>query len=251
MPYNNLISWLTFPQWMVLILAAFIIGISKAGISSISIITASWLAIIFGSKQSTGVVLPMLCIADVLAVLYYKRNANKNLLLKLMPWVFTGILIATWLGNKIDNTIFKPLMSILILVSAISLLWFKKKANFKIPTNPVFAAAMGFSTGFTTMIGNIAGAFSNIYFMAMQLPKATFIGTTAWLFLIINLIKLPLHIYSWQTINKQTIVINLYMIPAIVSGFYFGTYIVKKLNEEKFKLVIIWLTILSSLFLLF
>jgi len=40
-----------------------------------------------------------------------------------------------------------------------------------IPSNKLFAASMGLISGFTTMLGNLAGAFSNIYFLALRLPK--------------------------------------------------------------------------------
>src|SRR5690606_41458311 len=40
--------------------------------------------------------------------------------------------------------------------------------------------------GLCTMIGNLAGSLTNIFFLAMRLPKNEFVGTAAWLYFITN-----------------------------------------------------------------
>ena len=87
------------------------------------------------------------------------------------------------------------------------------------------AALMGIMAGFTTMVGNLAGAFSNIYFLAIKLPKNEFIGTAAWLFFIINLFKVPFHIWSWGTISYSSFQISMSLIPGVFVGFSLGIFI--------------------------
>ena len=86
---------------------------------------------------------------------------------------------------------------------------------------------MGIFAGFTTMVGNLAGAFSNIYFLAMRLPKNAFIGTAAWLFFIINIFKVPFHIWFWQTINKASFFTSLELMPFEIFGLISGVQIPK------------------------
>ncbi|WP_373398457.1 TSUP family transporter [Algoriphagus halophilus] len=102
------------------------------------------------------------------------------------------------------------------------------------PTHWAFASGIGTLAGFTTMVGNLAGPISNIYFLAMRLPKNHFIGTAAWLFLIINVFKLPFHFFVWETISKETLVLDLKLIPGIILGFILGINIVKRINEAFF-----------------
>jgi hypothetical protein len=40
--------------------------------------------------------------------------------------------------------------------------------------------------GFTTMIGNAAGPVMAVYLLSMRLPKYSFVGTSAWFFLLVN-----------------------------------------------------------------
>ena len=110
---------------------------------------------------------------------------------------------------------------------------------------------MGILAGFTTMVGNLAGAFSNIYFLAMQLPKNTFIGTAAWLFFIINTFKLPFHIWSWETINQSSILKSLELVPFVILGLFVGVYLVKNINDEGYRKLILLFTALGGVAILF
>ena len=100
------------------------------------------------------------------------------------------------------------------------------------------------------MVGNLAGAFSNIYFLAIRLPKNEFIGTSAWLFFIINLFKVPFHVWSWGTINLTSVQISLSLIPGVVIGFGLGVFMVKKINNDKYRQLILLLTGLGGLTIL-
>jgi hypothetical protein len=72
------------------------------------------------------------------------------------------------------------------------------------------------------MLGNLAGAFANLYFLAMRMPKNNFIGTAAWLFLCMNLFKLPFQIFYWKNITIQSLKTDMVLIPALTLGFWAG-----------------------------
>jgi len=110
---------------------------------------------------------------------------------------------------------------------------------------------MGIMAGITTMIGNLAGAFSNIYFLAMRLPKNHFIGTAAWLFFFINLFKLPFHIFVWKTINAESLRVFILLIPGLLLGLGSGVFLVKKITDRFFRKMILILTAFGALVLLF
>ena len=61
---------LTTLQWFWVLLAAFLVGFSKTGISGLTMLIIPIVAGIFGGKQSTGIILPMLLMGDVFAVYY-------------------------------------------------------------------------------------------------------------------------------------------------------------------------------------
>jgi uncharacterized membrane protein YfcA len=120
----------------------------------------------------------------------------------------------------------------------------------KIPDNWWFAGILGLTGGFTTMIGNAAGPVMSLYLLSMHLPKNKFIGTAAWFFLIINVLKIPFHVFSWHTITPQTLMVDTAGIPAILLGVYIGIKTVKLIPEKIYRYFIILSTVLAA-FLLF
>ena len=71
-----MIETLTIFQWTILSLSALCIGMSKTGVQGMMLLIVPYMAMAFGAKESTGVILPMLCMADIIAVAYYKRIAD-------------------------------------------------------------------------------------------------------------------------------------------------------------------------------
>jgi uncharacterized membrane protein YfcA len=142
-------------------------------------------------------------------------------------------------------------MAIIILISVIVMYYWDLQKNKKVPTHWSFAGLLGITAGFTTMIGNLAGAFANIYFLAQKLPKNEFIGTAAWLFFIINIFKLPFHILVWETINLNSIKISLTLIPVLLLGLLVGINLVKKIKENTYRKIILFFTALGAVIIFF
>ena len=235
--------------WFLVGLGAFIIGLSKAGLKGIDMVNVALMAIVFGGKASTGIVLPLLCLADVMAVIYYNRHARWSHVWRLMPWMVIGIIIGVYVGQDLNEVIFRKIMAVIIVLTALIMVILEIKKEMVIPRNRAFVASMGLAAGFTTMIGNLAGAFSNVYFLAMRLPKNDFIGTAAWVFLLINWFKLPFQVIKWKNITADTLYTNLLVLPALLAGFWIGIKVVAKIRDESYRRVVIVLTLIGAIFI--
>ena len=239
-------------EWLLAFFATILVGISKSGIKGISLVPITILALLFGSKASTGIILLLFSVGDIFAVLYYTRHTQWKFLIQLLPWMFAGVLLGTYVGKDIPEALFKNGMGVIILIIVVLLFWWdRNRDRIEIPNNWWFAGLMGSIAGFTTMVGNLAGPFANIYFLAMRLPKNQFIGTAAWLFLIVNLFKLPFHIFVWKTINVDTFLLDLRLLPFLVAGIYLGIALVKVIKEHQYRQMILILTALGALIIFF
>jgi uncharacterized membrane protein YfcA len=239
----------TVMNWVLIAIAAFINGLSKAGVKGIDMMNITIMAIVFGGKASTGVVLPLLCTGDVLAVLYYHRHAQWNHFWKLVPWMVVGILIGVYVGKDLDEAVFRRMMSVIIMLTIGVMVWFETRRNISIPDNKLFAAGMGLISGFATMLGNLAGAFASIYFLATRMLKNDFIGTSAWIFLLINFFKLPFQVIYWKNITASSLRIDLYLLPAMLIGFYLGIKVVAKIKDNSYRKVVFVLTLIGAVFI--
>lgn len=230
--------------------AVFLLGLSRSGIKGVTIIVVLILAFIFGEKASTGILLPVLICGDIIAVIYYKRHVQWKYIKKLAPWMIIGVLVGVWIGNDISAFIFKKLMAIIIVISVLIMFYLESKTSKKIPENKLFSTIMGFLAGFSTMVGNLAGPIASIYFLALRFPKTQFIGTVAWLFFMVNLFKLPFHIFVWETISKETLALNLVLIPALILGFFSGTYLVKLISNINYRRFVLVVTAIGAIIML-
>ena len=225
---------------------AFIIGLAKAGLKGIDMLNVTLMALVFGGKASTGIVLPLLCAGDIAAVIYYNRHAQWKHFWKLVPWMAVGILAGVVAGKDLNETVFRKVMALIIIVTVALMLLLEIKKDIKVPTNGLFVATTGLAAGFTTMLGNLAGAFSNIYFLAMRMPKNDFIGTAAWVFLVINLFKLPFQAVYWKNINAISLQTDLLLLPALAVGFWAGIKLVNRIKDEHYGKVVIVLTLIGA-----
>ena len=228
-------------------LAAFLLGISKAGLKGMSIVFVTLLALAYGAKPSTGILLPLLIVGDIMAVIYYNRHTKWEYLIKFLPAMLIGVVIGWYFGKDLPDAIFKKVMSIIILISVAIMFYrdFSKKSEF--PNNWFFAGTTGVSAGIATMLGNLAGAFANLFFLATKLPKKEFIGTAAWVFFIVNIFKVPFHAFSWGTITKETLLLNLTLVPAIIIGFLVGLKVVSLFNEQYYRQFILVVTAIGAI----
>ena len=114
---------LTLTQWLVLIGCSLLIGMAKAGIQGMGLMMVPIMAFVFGSRPSTGLVLPMLIIADIFAVRYYNRHAQWGHIVRLLPMAVIGVLIGVFVGGRISEAAFKSIMAVLILIGVAVMIW--------------------------------------------------------------------------------------------------------------------------------
>jgi uncharacterized membrane protein YfcA len=241
---------ISYQQFGLLLLAAFLIGMAKTGVHGVGMLSVPIMALIFGGKISSGLVLPILIMADLFAVRYYHRHANWGFLVKLLPSAMVGVIIATMVGNLIDDAVFKQTMAIIIFASLGIMVWMETANKEKIPDYLWFAILMGTLGGITTMIGNLAGSVMALYLLSMRLPKNEYIGTAAWFFLIINVFKVPFHVWSWETITLNSFYLNLLSLPFIALGAYAGIKIVKRIEDKHYRWLVIAMTGVAAVFML-
>lgn len=242
---------LSLEQFLFAFLAAFILGVSKAGVKGIAVLIVTLMALAFGGRPSTGILMPLLITGDLFAIIYYHRHTQWRYLRKFLPWMMAGVVIGVFIGKDLPEKLFQIAMGVTILGTVVMLVWWDRKKIKNVPTHWTFASSMGIMAGITTMIGNLAGAFSNIFFLAMRLPKNEFIGTAAWLFFFINIFKLPFHVFVWETVTLSTLEIYIAIVPALILGLFSGVYLVKKISDAFFRKMILILTAVGAIILFF
>ncbi|MCX7869590.1 MAG: sulfite exporter TauE/SafE family protein [Terrimicrobiaceae bacterium] len=218
-----------------LLLAAACTGLSKGGFGGAGMLAVVLMASVFPPLESTGALLPMLIIADIAAVRIFHRHADLRLVLRLLPPTLLGV-AAGWLlmprlcpqsfGRVIGGMVLALLGLVLLQRWRPGLLEQARRRRFAWPA--------GWLAGLTTMLANAAGSVMSIYLLACKLPKMEFVGTAAWFFFAVNLLKVPFSA-SLGLITAQNLLLNTALAPVIVGSVFLGRWLLGKVNQQLFE----------------
>jgi len=242
---------LTWFAWALLGVAALIIGVSKTAVPGAGTVAVAIFAAVLPAKQSTGTILLLLIVADLFAVLAYRRHTNWRALLGLAPAVIAGILLGVlFLAFANDSWVKRTIGVILLAVIAITL--FRRRMGAQVGEggpHRVAAATYGTLGGFTTMVANAAGPVMSMYFLAARFPVKEFLGTAAWFFAIVNLSKVPFSI-GLGLITVPGLLLDLVLVPVVVVGALAGRWLAGRLDQTLFERLVIIFTVVGAVYLL-
>ncbi|HAB81247.1 MAG TPA: hypothetical protein DCE54_03760, partial [Flavobacteriaceae bacterium] len=138
---------LSLESFVFAFLAAFILGISKAGVKGIAVLIVTLMALAFGGKSSTGMLMPLLIVGDIFAITYYHRHTQWHYLRAFLPWMMLGVVIGVFIGKDLPEKSFQMGMAVTILATLGMLIWWEKKKIKTIPTHWSFGGFMGIMAG--------------------------------------------------------------------------------------------------------
>ncbi|HEU5077926.1 MAG TPA: sulfite exporter TauE/SafE family protein [Opitutaceae bacterium] len=241
-------------QWILAVFAAFLVGVSKTGISGLGMLFVAVFAMVIQGKQSTGVVLPLLIFGDLVAVLAYRRHAQWSYLWKLFPWTGLGVVIGYFALGRINDHDTRVLIGLIVCGMVVLHVWRRwrlgqGKADLAVHSL-WFAALVGILAGFTTLVANASGPLMAIYLLAMGLPKMEFMGTGAVFFMLLNWFKVPFMI-SLGLITWSSIAFDLWLAPAVLAGALFGRWMLPRIDQKLFETLALGLSAAAGIKLLF
>nr|WTB35548.1 sulfite exporter TauE/SafE family protein [Streptomyces sp. NBC_00830] len=250
---------LTLWQLAALAAASTLVGFSKTAVSGANTISLAVFAAVLPTRESTGVLLPILIAGDVLAVLTYRRHAHWPTLLRLFPAVAVGVVAGTLFMMWADDDAVRTSIGAILLFMAGVTVWRRRSGvEGKEPpvesgrpsrTRRLKARSYGVLGGFTTMVANAGGPVMSLYLLSAGFRKLGFLGTSAWFFLIVNTSKVPFSV-GLGLIDAQSLLLDAAMVLFVIPGAYIGRKCVDRINQKLFERLVIGATALGGLQLL-
>lgn len=243
-----LLAELTSTEWILVTIAAFGIGLSKSGLAGVGMIHVVIFAMVFGARDSTGILLPLLIVGDVCAVKLFGTKVQWAPVKRLLPPALIGVVIGFWMMGRLDEATFKPLVGLIILGLTVTQLFRMWRPSLfdHIPHTTWFAWSLGLLSGATTMLANAAGPIVALFLLAVALPKYQLIATGAWFFLIMNVYKVPFSV-ALGLISPQTLLMNATLAPIVLLGLLAGRRLVQMIPQRLFDSLLLAFTGIASL----
>ncbi|OON77267.1 sulfite exporter TauE/SafE family protein [Streptomyces tsukubensis] len=246
----------TTPIWALAALAAAatLVGFSKTAVSGANTVSLAVFAAVLPARESTGVLLPVLLVGDVLAVLTYRRHAHWPTLWRLFPAVAVGVVAGTVFMTWADDAAVRLSIGAILLLMAGVTMWRRRTAAEEKPEvvgrgGRTKARSYGVLGGFTTMVANAGGPVMSLYLLSAGFRKLGFLGTSAWFFLIVNASKVPFSV-GLGLIDGRSLLLDAGLALFVIPGALIGRACVNRIDQRRFERLVIGATVLGGLQLL-
>jgi uncharacterized membrane protein YfcA len=232
-------------------LGALCLGISKTGFPGLAIINVLLIAELFGAKNSVGIILPMLIVCDLLVYPLFRKYASWKMVWPLVPVTLAAVVGAWLLLDALDDQTARRVIGIIILfMLALQLIReFQREFLEHLPDSRIFLWFSCLLIGISTMLANAAGPVYSIWALVHRLKKEDFLGVGARFFLLVNLFKVP-FLGQLDLINSESLKLNLWLLPALVSGILLGKLLIHLIPQRAFEVLLYGFSALAAVRLL-
>ncbi len=230
--------------------AGILVGFGKAGIQAFGMLAILTVIQFFPAKIALVMITPVLFSGDIITICLYRKKINFNILVRLLPIVFCGIVIGAYIFMTIEqDDLIRYCLGLLILsLTLLQLLHTHFQWNIQIQkwryTQPI-----GLVSGIVTAIAHASGALTTLYFLSRGLTKEKLLGTAAAYYLIVNAMKLGMYTY-YDMIPSEILSFTLIALPGILIGCLCGRFCIKQMSKETFTVIAYTVPILTGLRLL-
>ena len=229
-------------------------GFSKTAMPVAGVLAGPVLVAALGATTATGLMVPLLILGDLFALAYYRQHADWALIRRLVPGVLLGFAVTAVLFRTLSVATLGRIIGVLILASVGLEAWRRwteqgRTAELEPMRSRAGMLFFGTLAGMTTMAANAGGTAMTLYLVKMRVSMLAFMGTSAWFFFVLNVIKIPV-IGGLGFITRETLIADLWLSPLIVIGALLGVAVFRRMNEQVFTAVALSLSTLAAMWLI-
>ncbi|MGY2337765.1 sulfite exporter TauE/SafE family protein [Pseudomonas sp. SDO5532_S415] len=212
------------------VLAAFLVGLSKGGLPSISMLAVPLLSLVMSPVKAAALLLPIFVISDWVGVYLYRRDFSKANLRLLIPAGMVGVLAGWLTASIVSDRVVTFLIGAMGVVFCLNV-WLRKQTD-RAPQPADCAKGWFWGTlaGFTSFISHSGGPPFQIFTLPQKLAKAEFAGTATIVFAVINAAKI-IPYQNLRPYSHQTLVDAMVLIPFALIGTVAGAYLTRRISD--------------------
>lgn len=212
--------------------AIFLTGLSKGGFGgALGGIAVPLLALAVSPKQAAAVMLPILCLADVVGLKAYIGRWDVANLKVMMPGALIGIALGTLTFGMLDERMVGLMMGI-IAVGFVILGLFSRN-DVPRPLQRGRGTLLSSIAGFTSFVAHAGGPPIMMHLLPQQLEKLRYVATINLFFLMTNAIKLIPYAALGQ-FNRENLMLSLMLAPIVPFGVWAGLWLHARINHTWF-----------------
>ncbi len=216
--------------------AVLIVGISKGGFGGgLGLVAVPMMALVIAPTQAAAIMLPILCVMDMIALWGFRGHYDKRNVRILLPAAAIGIGFGALSFQYLNEHHLKLMIGAVTLTFCAHWFW-QKLSSHKPEPKPASVGRgsfWGMLAGFTSFSVHAGGPPASFYLLPQQLEKTLFVGTTVVFFAAVNLIKLvPYSVLGLLPVSSLTT--SLVLVPLAIVGVKSGLYLHTRINQAWF-----------------
>ena len=217
--------------------ALLLTSLSKGGFGlGLGVVTVPLMALYLPVPEVVAILLPVLCLTDLIALWQYRGQWNWPLLRLAIPASFIGIGAGTLAIHHLGEVWLRLAVGLISVDFARRRLLGTRRGATTAAVQRVRPASCvfwGATSGFTSFLANAGEPALTMYLLPFRLSNRTFAGTTAAFFAVVNLTKL-MSFTMLGLFTRTTLLTSLLLTPVAVLGTYAGIRMNRKLNATLF-----------------
>jgi len=211
-------------------------GIAKGGFASgFGVVAVPLMALVVSPLQAAAILLPILCVMDLVALWAYRGKWIWPELKLIIPASLIGIAAGTMLFSQLSPAIIRLLLGT-IAITFTALNWIqKRRENSRAQENfgPGVAIVAAAASGFTSFVAHAGGPPLGMYLLRRGLNRTAFVATTAIFFTVVNYVKLVPYTWLGQ-FDGTNLMTSLALSPLAPIGIGMGVWLHNRVSDRIF-----------------
>ena len=225
--------------WLLGIPAVILMGLGKGGFIGVGTLAIPLMAQAVPPVQAAAVLLPLLVVQDAVGVWSFRKTWNMRIMAIMMPGALAGIALGYWFAASL------PEAWVLVAVGLISTgfgaqrLWIERGhrvvASQRLPD--WVGMACGFGTGLGSQIAHAGGPPFLLWVLPQRLERDDFVGTTVIFFAALNWVKVGTYAALGQ-FTAANLLASAALMPVAIVATFAGVWLVRRVDPERFYLIV-------------
>jgi len=216
--------------------AVLLFGIAKGGFAAgFGILAVPLMALVVSPVQAAAILLPILCVMDLVNLWFYRGRWVWPELKLLIPGSLLGVVAGTLAFGYMSAPVIRLLLGTMAIAFTLHHAWHKSRRNSVAQKlfGPVAGAIAAFAAGFTSFIAHAGGPPISMYLLRRGLDRTAFVATTVVLFAVLNYVKLiP---YGWLgQLDSANLMTSLALSPLAPIGIGIGVWLHRLVSDQLF-----------------
>ena len=207
--------------------AVIMIGIAKGGfVAGLGVLAVPVIALVVPPNQAAAILLPILCVMDLIGLWAYRGKWVWPELRILLPASLLGIAVGTLIFGYMSPARLRLLLGILAIAFTLHhwLQAYLSKVTEQKHFGPAIGTAAAALSGFTSFIAHAGGPPMAMYLLRRGLNRTQFVATTIVFFAVVNYVKLVPYTWLGQ-FDASNLKTSLVLAPLAPIGIGLGVWL--------------------------